>query len=349
MNSDTVSEAQLPSPITPGRRDPKSPRMVRNRRLLSWVEAYAMLALLVLVAVFFSLYADTRDTFFTTANLQALVGNQVVVATIALGALIPLACNEWDLSVGAVAGLSAVFVASMMSSGTPVLVAIVGGVLIGAGIGLINALIVTRLRVHAVITTLAMATILEGVVNQKTGGLAVVSNIPAAVTDFGTNNWLGIPLPAFALLGIALLVYYGLEHTPVGRYLYALGSNPEGARLVGLRTSIHLGSAFVAAGALAAIGGVLQVARSGGADPHVGPGFTLPALAAAFLSAAAIKPGRYNVGGTITAIFFLATLNNGLNLAGAQPYVSNYVNGAALILGVGLAAYLGRKRAGAQT
>jgi ribose transport system permease protein len=89
------------------------------------------------------------------------------------------------------------------------------------------------------------------------------------------------------------------------------------------------------------------VARAGGADPAVGDGFTLPALAAAFLSAAAVKPGRYNVGGALVAIFFLAVLNNGLNLAGAQPYVASYVNGVALVAGVGLAAYLQRRRSGA--
>ena len=98
---------------------------------------------------------------------------------------------------------------------------------------------------------------------------------------------------------------------------------------------------------LAGGAGALQVARAGGADPRVGEQFTLPALAAAFLSAAAIQPGRYNVWGTIVAIFFLAALNAGLNLAGSQDYVTNFVNGAALIIGVGLAAYLGRRRKGA--
>ena len=209
-----------------------------------------------------------------------------------------------------------------------------------------NALIVTRGRVNAVIATLGVATILEGVINQKTEGLALVSNIPESLTDFGSANWLDIPRTAFALAVVAGLVYYLLGHTPYGRYLYALGSNPPAARLVGLRVRLILGLSFVAAGLLSAAGGVMQVARSGGADPSVGTGFTLPALAAAFLSAAAIRPGHYNVGGTLVAIFFLATLNSGLNIAGAPPYATNYVNGSALIIGVGLAAYLGRKRLG---
>jgi ribose transport system permease protein len=339
-----IAAATAPAPAANTK--PAATGDTSGSRLLGFLESYAMVGLLILAALFFSVYSKTSATFPTSQNLQVLIGNQTVVAIIALGALIPLTCNEWDLSVGATAGLSSIFGASAMAAGAPVLVGILIGVGLGVLVGAINALIVTRARVNAVITTLGMATILDGVVNQKSNGLAIAGNIPASVTNFGSGTWAGIPRTAFALALVAVLVYYALGHTPAGRYLYALGSNPQGARLVGLRTRLLLGTTFIAAGALAGAAGVLQIARSGGADPHVGESFTLPALAAAFLSAAAIKPGRYNVGGTLVAIFFLATLNSGLNLAGAAPYVSSYVNGAALILGVGLAAFLGRKRTG---
>jgi ribose transport system permease protein len=136
-------------------------------------------------------------------------------------------------------------------------------------------------------------------------------------------------------------VYYALNHTPLGRYAYAIGSNRSAARLVGIRSRLVLGGTFVASGALSGAAGVLEVARAGSADPNIGATLTLPALAAAFLSVAAIRPGRFNVGGTLVAIFFLAVLNSGLNLAGAADYVQNYVNGAALIVGVALSARLG--------
>lgn len=313
---------------------------------LRLAEAYALLVLLVVAAVFFSLWSQTSGTFFTTANLQILVANQAAIAIIALGALVPLVCNEFDLSVGATAGLSAVYVASFMSHGMPVILAVLLGIAIGAAVGGVNALLVTRARVNGVITTLAMATIVGGVVTQKTGGLSIVSNIPSSVTSFGSGTTFGIPRVAFALVLIALGVYHLLGHTPIGREIYAFGSNRAAAKLVGLRTNLALALSFILAGALAGGAGVIYVSRAGGADPHVGDGFTLPALAAAFLSAASVKPGRYNVGGTLVAIFFLAVLNNGLNLAGAQPYISSYVNGAALVIGVGLAVRLSHKRAG---
>jgi ribose transport system permease protein len=310
----------------------------------NYLEAYALLILLILIGAFFSVWSKTSDTFLTSANLQILVANQAVIAIVALGALIPLVCNEFDLSVGATAGLSAVYVASAMSSGTPVILAILIGIGIGVIVGLVNALLVTRFGVNGVITTLGTSTIIAGVVTQKTGGLSIVSNIPDGVTNFGAGTWIGIPRVAFALALVALGVYYLLGHTPIGRYTYAFGSNRAAARLVGVRTKVVLALSFVLAGGLSGAAGVLYVSRAGGADPHVGPGFALPALAAAFLSAAAIKPGRYNVGGTLVAIFFLAVLNSGLNLAGAQPYVASYVNGAALILGIALAVALSRRR-----
>ena len=327
---------------------------VRRRRptrvqVLRWAEAYALVGVLVAVCVFFSVLPATANVFPTTTNLQVVIGNQAVIAIIALAALIPLVCEELDLSVGAAAGLSSIFVASVLSNGTPIIVSILVGVGIGVAIGSINALIITRLRVSAVVTTLAMATILDGITQQKTGGLSVVSQIPTAVTDFGSATTFGIPRTVFVLAAVAIGVYVLLAHAPVGRYLYARGSNPEAARLAGLRTSLLLGFAFGASGALAGAAGVLQVARAGGADPRVGDTFTLPALTAAFLSAASIKPGKFNVGGTLVAIFLLAALNSGLNLAGAPTYVTNYVNGGALLIGVATAVALGRKRLGDST
>jgi len=308
-------------------------------------EAFALPALLVLAALFFTVYGPTSNTFLTTANIQVLLGGQAVVALVALALLVPLCANEWDLSVGGVAGLSATFAASVMSSGS-----LMGGLLVALGLGVLvgiaNALIVTRFKVNAVIATLGMLTILQGVINQKSHGVSIVSNIPQSLVNLGSENWFGIPRITILLAVIALATYYLLEHTPYGRYLYAYGSNPTAARLVGLRTRLLTSSTFVIAGLLAASAGILSVARAGGASPTVGDQLLLPAFAAAFLSAASIKPGRCNVGGLLIAVYFLAVINNGLSLAGAQPYISSYVNGAALIIGVGLATYLGRRRRG---
>lgn len=313
-------------------------------RAVAFLEAYALLLVLVVIALFFCFWSQTADTFPTVANLRILVASQAVIGVISLGALLPLLCNEFDLSVGNVAALSAVFVAAFLSDGGNVVVAVALAIVIGLVIGTVNALIVTRGHVSGVITTLGMSTIIAGVILQRTGGLAPASDIPASLTNFGTGLVGGIPAIFITLLAIAGIVYFVLSHTTFGRQMYAVGSNVEAAKLVGLRVDRIRGIAFVAGSVLCAIGGLLYVSRAGGASPNVGATFTLPALAAAFLSAAAVRPGRFNVWGTVIAIFFLAVLNNGLNLAGVEPYVNDYVNGGALIVGVALAAVLYRRR-----
>jgi ribose transport system permease protein len=322
-----------------------SPAVRRLRKpLRGHLEAYAFPGLLVVAFIFFSVWPETSATFPTAANLQILLGSSTVVAITALASLIPLVCNEWDLSVGASAGLSSVFAAILLTDGRSPVLAVALGIGIGVAVGLVNALLVTRLGVNAVITTLGVSIIIAGIITLKTGGVTVAGNIPAGVTEFGTSTWLGIPRTVFALAMVAAIVYYLLEYTPYGRYLYALGSNRSAARLTGIPIKLIIGATFLIAGGLCGAAGVLQVARSGGANPHLAESLLLPALAAAFLSAAAIRPGRYNVGGALVAVYFLAALNNGLNLAGAPEYVSSFVNGGALIIGVGVAARLGGRR-----
>jgi ribose transport system permease protein len=342
MNAVT-SSARRPGREGARATSPNGPRRLR-RPLRYYLEAYALLGLLIAVAIFFSVWPETADTFPTAANIETLIAANSVVAIVALGALVPLVCYEFDLSVGAIAGLSSIYVATALSDGGGIVAAVFLGIAIGVVVGVVNGTLVTRLGVNAVITTLGMSIIIAGVINFKTEGVGVTGGIPASFTDFGTQTTLGIPRAAFALAAAALAVYYLLNHTPYGRQLYAVGSNRGAAKLVGIRNKLVLGLTFVVAGALCGAAGVLQVARSGGADPRIGDNLTLPALAAAFLSAAAIRPGRYNVGGALVAVYFLAVLNSGLNLTGAEQYVSSFVNGAALIVGVGLAVRLGRRQ-----
>lgn len=346
MNQTIESPAQQPATEPSAQPEPRSRTARRGvrERLVAFLESYALLLVLVGIAAFFCVWPQTADTFPTVANIRILVASQAVIGVIALGALLPLLCTEFDLSVGNVAALSAVLVADYVSADRSVLLGVGLAVLIGVIVGSANALIVTKGHVSGVITTLGMSTIIAGVILQQTGGLAPASSIPDSLTSFGTGLVAGIPIIFLTLLAVAGLVYFVLSHTSFGRQMYAVGSNVEAAKLVGLRTDRIRGAAFVAGSVLCALGGLLYISRAGGASPNVGATFTLPALAAAFLSAAAVRPGRFNVWGTVIAIFFLAVLNNGLNLAGVEPYVNDYVNGGALIIGVAMAAVLYRRR-----
>lgn len=308
------------------------------------LEAYALTGILLALVGFFSLWPKTSEIFFTTANLRVLLSSQAVVAVVALAVLIPLVCLEFDLSVGALTGLATVIAASGFASGLPVLASLLAAIGIPALIGAISGTFVTRVGVDGVIATLGIATLVEGAVHHRTGGLPLTGDVPRELTDLGAGTVMGVPALFVALAAIAAATHFLLEHTPLGRQLFALGSNKAAARLVGLRVDRLLTLSFVLAGALAGLAGILYVVRAGGTDPLVGPGFLLPAFAAAFLSAASVKPGRYNVPGALIAVYFLAVLNNGMTIAGAAPYVSSYINGAALLLGISAAVLLYRRK-----
>ncbi|WP_036489983.1 MULTISPECIES: ABC transporter permease [Nocardioides] len=339
--------ATSPAPVDAAEAEQRR-KAVRSRtgkaRFAGFLEAYALLVLLGVIALFFCFWSETSSTFPTVANMRILLASQAVIGVISLGALLPLLCQEFDLSVGNIAGLSAIMVAASVSSNGSVLVAVALALAIGLVVGGANALIVTRLHVNGVITTLGMSTILAGIILQRTGGLAPASDIPQAMTNFGTGLVAGVPVIFVTLLVIAAITYFVLNHTSLGRQIYAVGSNMEAAKLVGLRTDGLRAATFVVGALLCALGGLLYVSRAGGASPNVGVTFLLPAFAAAFLSAASVRPGRFNVWGTIIAVYFLAVLNNGLSLAGVEPYVNDYVNGGALIAGVALASVLYRRR-----
>jgi ribose transport system permease protein len=311
------------------------------------VERYALLGLLILVVVFFSVWPRTGTAYWGVDNFRNIVGSQVVLATLALGSVVPLVCGQFDLSVGSVAGMTSVFTATAYAQWhLPLPVGAAFGIALGALVGAVNGLLVTRFRVNALITTLGTASVVTGLVNWRTGGNSIIDGIPARLTQFGSGNLLGLPMTLYLLVIVALLIWYLLEHTPFGRYLRSVGTNVEAARLVGLSIPSLVLRSFVVSGTAAGLAGVLLLARFGAGNPGVGGNFTLPALAAAFLGATAVRPGRFNVAGTLLAVFFLAAAITGLTFAGVKDYISDLFTGSALVLAVALSAVLGRRRTG---
>lgn len=309
----------------------------------SLLQRYGLAFLFVGAAVFFSILLP--ESFPTLPNVRNIAGSQSVLAIVALAALPPLIAGQFDLSLGSVLGLSSIAVASALSHySLPIWLAALLGIAIGAAVGLFNGLLIAKLGVNALITTLGVATAIVGVLSWYTEGLAILTGIPDALTDIGSGLWFGLPQPLFVLAAIALFVWYLLEHTPFGRHLHAIGVNPSAARLVGLDLERTVIASFVLSGALVGLGGVLLVARQGGGNPLMGTYYLMPALSAVFLGATAIHPGRFNVPGTLLAVFFLATCVSGLALAGVDNWVDSIFNGAALVIAVALSTVLNRRR-----
>lgn len=313
------------------------------------LERYALVGLLVVCIAVFSLLEP--DLFPTAANFRATMASQAVLAVAALAVMVPMLAGQFDLSVGANLGLCAVvFAAAVGRHGVPLIVAVVLAIAVGAAIGLLNGVLVTRFSINALIVTLGVTSLIRGALERYAAGQVLLEGIPQSFKDLGSvlaeNLWFGLPRIVYVMAAVAVGVWYLVEHTPFGRHITAVGSNPASARLVGLRVDRVVIGSFAVGGALAGVAGLLQVGYSGQANPAVGPNFTLPALAAALLGASAIKPGRYNVGGTLVAIYFLAVTVVGLNLVGLGRGIDPIFNGAALIVGVGLSAWIGKRRRG---
>jgi ribose transport system permease protein len=333
---------------SPGAPRPRRGSSSTAATVFGWAERYALVAMLAIIIIVFALLPASSGTFLTSANLRNLVANQAVVLIAALAALIPIVAGEFDISVGALLGAVA-YVAGifMAKTGIPVIPAVALALLSGMVIGVVNGYLVAYVGASSLIITLGMTTLLGGVVSLISGGI-LVAEIPGSLTKYGSDNLIGVPVIGWFMLVMALIVAYVLRYAVFGRRILFIGSNVEAARLVGIRTKRLKFLTFVFASLLAGIAGIVLLARSGTASPEVGLGYTLNALAAVFLGATTIQPGRYNVPGTIVGVFFVAVSVNGLTLIGAADWVDPVFNGAAVIVAVTLSTVLRGRAAGAR-
>ncbi|WP_448624245.1 ABC transporter permease [Geodermatophilus sp. URMC 64] len=298
---------------------------------------YVWAALIIVFAIW------VPDTFLTVNNATIILGNEAITAMLALGIVIPLAAGVFDLSFAGVAGLSVAVTAWAQVEGFNPLVAALLAIVVATLIGAVNGFVVVGLKVSSFIATLGMSSLLLAATFWVTDGKQIVSGFSEGFLDLGNTRVLGIPLPFYAMLILAAVIYILIEYLPVGRYLYASGGNPVAARLAGVRVDRIVFGSLVASSLIAGIAGVVLAARIGTASPDIGPSYLLPAFSAVFLGSTQIKPGRVNVVGTLIAIYLLATGVKGLQLAGAPNYTDDLFNGAALIIAVALAARSARK------
>jgi ribose transport system permease protein len=309
------------------------------------LQRYSLLALLLLSLLAYGTWSRTADVFNQAANFQNIAGSQSVLAVLTLGLLIPMISGNLDLSIGSTAGLASIAAAGAYSeAGVPLLVGVLFGIGLGAVVGLVNGFVVTRFGIDSFIVTLGTASLILGAVNWYSKGNSIIQGIPQSIITFGGGLTLGVPNLVYVLVATAVVVWYLLEQTPYGRNLHAIGSNKAASRLVGIRVERDTCIAFVLSGAIAGLAGVLLLARSGAGNPQVGQGFTLTAIAAAFLGAASFKLGKLNVPGSLVAIFFLAVNITGLQFAQVGNWISDVFTGLSLVLAVAFAGLLSRPR-----
>jgi ribose transport system permease protein len=305
-------------------------------------------AVYVFAAVFLIFAFWVPDTFLSVATWRALITSQAVTAMLAVGLVVALSAGAFDLSFGSTLGFGAILVAWLLvQHGVPVIAAVVLSILSGALVGLVNGLLVVKARIDSFIGTLGVSSVLLALIAWLSSSQQILG-LSSSFQKLGTTQVFGFGLPVYIMLGVSLVIWYVLECTPAGRHVYATGGNAEAARLAGVRTSTVIVLSLMCCGAVAAFSGVLVSSSLGVGDPTIGPPYLLPAFSAAFLGSTQLRGGRFNVWGTVIAVYVLATGVKGLQLAGAPTWIPDLFNGIALLLAVGLTKYQGTaRRAGA--
>jgi ribose transport system permease protein len=310
---------------------------------LSVLGRFGLPLLLLIVLVVFSLWKP--DSFFAWSNFRATFSQQAIILMVAFGAMIPLIVGEFDLSVGANAGLAAIFAVGLCDQQhVPALLALVAAVLISGVVGLVNGVIITLLKVNSFVATLGVATAIGGIGQLYTHQQDLQSS-PASLVNIGRAEVIGgLPITVVVAVAVGVVLLIVLQMLPAGRQLLAVGANRRAAELTGLRANARVVGAFVAGGVVVGIGGALYGANLGAASNATGPTLLLPAFAGAFLGSTAISPGRYNVIGTVVAVLLLAFTVSGLEQIGVAPWIEAVVQGVALVAAVAFSSWAIRLR-----
>ena len=305
----------------------------RTKLLSGLLQRHSILLLIVVLIIVFSVLAP--DTFPTVANFQGLALQNSVATLLALSVLMVVVIGEFDLSVGYTLGLAAVLAAKLsselgMSVGMTLLITIGVGTLVG----LASGLLVARLKVVSLIATLGVGLAVSGITVGVSGGQTISMNIPPFFSDLVQTRILGVASAVWIVMAVAAVIYIALTRTPAGSKIYATGGSERVAEMVGIRVPLLKCVMFALAGATAALAGILQLGLAGAANPSFGANLLLPAFAAVFLGSTTVRPGIFNVVGTLLAVTLLAVGFSGLSLLGAPFWLQPVFNGSALIVGV---------------
>jgi ribose transport system permease protein len=285
------------------------------------------------------------DTFPTMLNLRSILGDKAIIAILSLAAMIPMMAGRIDLTVGygiVLWHVLAIALQTKMGLDWPTACLVV--LLLGCLLGVINGFLVELAQIDSFIATLGTGTTLYAIALWYTQGRQVIGALPKGFTDLYTATLFGIPIAAFYVLALSLILWIVTEYLPIGRYLYAIGANPRAAVLNGIPSRRYVIGTFIASGFLGAVAGIVLAARLRIGQASVGLEFLLPALVGAFLGSTTIKPGRVNVWGTIIGVAILAVGISGIQQLGGAFFVEPLFNGVTLLIAIGLAGYAQRKR-----
>lgn len=282
--------------------------------------------------------------FFKVSNLMVSVRQAVYTVIVGMGMCFVISMGAIDLSVGSIVGISDMMIAVLILNGMNIYLALVLIILMGAMIGLVNGIIVTKMRIPYFIGTLATMQILRGLVYVKTKGVPFYGVSFKEFTVFGQGYVGPVPVPVIIALLIVALTFYLFYKTKFGRYAVSIGSNEDAAKLVGISIDRIKISVFMLCGALCSIAGIILCARSEAAVPDAGNAYEMDAIAACVIGGTSMSGGRGNIIGTVFGAILMATIKNGLSMLNVNTFWHQVVIGLFIIAAVSFDGLTSAKR-----
>ncbi len=294
--------------------------------------AYSGVYLLVALVLFFSWRLP--GLFFTEVTVRTELSSVAITGILAIGVLVPMAAGMFDLSFASVAGLS-IMLTVWLSQETNYPEAVLALCAISAAVlcGLVNAYLIAVLQLESLVVTLGTSSVVLGVTEFVTKGAQLYGRFTPGFLEFGRDGFGPVPYLIVLLAVLALLAWVWLEQTPSGRYALAVGSNPVASRLAGIDVRRVRFMTLVVSAAVAGLAGVCLAAQVGIGSTVTGPGYLLPTIAAVFFGATQVQT-RVNVVGTVLALLVIGTGIKGLQLSGAEAWVTHFFNGSVLLAAV---------------
>jgi ribose/xylose/arabinose/galactoside ABC-type transport system permease subunit/ABC-type multidrug transport system ATPase subunit len=337
----------------------KPPR-VSSRRLTERVFRIRESGIIVVLIVFVAITVSIEPRFASQQEVQFILANTTIFALLALGETMVIVSRNVDLSIGSVVGLSAYVSASLFGKihGIPIVVVFLVGLGIGLAVGVANGLMVAIGRVPSLVVTLATLYIVRGLDILIVGGNEVVAQtLPNAFIEIPRAGVYGVPYLAIVIAVVIGIGAYYLRSYRSGRELYAIGSNPEAARLAGIPVGRRVFTAFAVSGAIAGVAGVLWAAQYQTVDSNAGTGYELTVIASVVVGGVAIFGGSGSAVGAAIGALLLQTINSALYVLGISPFWDQAIAGALLlaaitldrIISLRLTAALRRRSAGVGT
>jgi ribose transport system permease protein len=312
--------------------------------ILRLLGTYGTIVVLVVMLTVFALAEP--GTFATIGNFRNILNDMAIGTIVAGGLTVPLVAGDFDLSVGYVASFCGLLLVGLLSfNQLPIPVAMLIVIGVGAAIGIINGVIVSKLGVNAFIATLGTGTVVVGLNYAYSGGVPLQLTHSREFTAVAIGRLWGVPHLILIMAAVLVLLWVLLNRTVQGQHIKAIGVSAESARRGGVAVDRSRIVAFTCGSVCAALGGALMASNLGSGQVTAGDGFMLTSFSAAFLGSAALKQGQFHILGTLIGVLTVAVGNNGLAMIGAPIFTQYVFSGSLLVVAVALSS-IGRRYAG---